>query len=227
MKEAGSWTHKLLEALTVHWEDAGWLTVNLEGPFGTPLGNPEKYDAVVTVSTGTGVVPMISMLHERALELQSIQASEGYAGTRRAHTERETAVVQQHLHEWDDTPAVPWTILMAVQNMQLRYRLRKVKVCHIPVTRIHVLYVSENSSCHHTNGLVATLSLLPPTRTSAHSHTCARTHTWPQISHANMHMRMHTNTNILVYNLHSCSNMGAVAYTSKSFTKSAGIGGSS
>lgn len=64
----GSWTSKLWNILS---EDGVQLEMSVElmGPFGTGMASLEHYSHALTVGTGTGIVPMISMLQQHVAQL--------------------------------------------------------------------------------------------------------------------------------------------------------------
>lgn len=72
----GSWTRKLTElAIMESLTAPGCRVVNLRGPFGYPIdGNPRAYERVIAVGTGTGIVPMFSLLYARAYQLRQIRS---------------------------------------------------------------------------------------------------------------------------------------------------------
>ena len=40
------------------------MQVNIAGPYGYPIGSLEDHDSVIAIGTGTGIVPMLSLLHQ-------------------------------------------------------------------------------------------------------------------------------------------------------------------
>jgi NAD(P)H-flavin reductase len=72
---------------------AGSLThVNIRGPFGYPVGPPERSEAaanMVAVGSGTGIVPMISLLKTRVRALRQLSI-EGLERRRTTLAKRQT-----------------------------------------------------------------------------------------------------------------------------------------
>ena len=95
---SGSWTARLRDNLQRGSVAARSLKFNLQGPFGVPTaGSSYAYqDAIVACSTGTGVVPMLSLFEHRVQELQRVHRQAGLTGTRRAAAALQGAA---HYHE--------------------------------------------------------------------------------------------------------------------------------
>mmetsp|Transcript_255 Transcript_255/g.620 ORF Transcript_255/g.620 Transcript_255/m.620 type:complete len:915 (+) Transcript_255:51-2795(+) len=58
-----SWTHRMFRLLEDHLQgDSGTMWVQVMGPYGTPFANMEEFSHCLSIGSGTGIVPTLSLL---------------------------------------------------------------------------------------------------------------------------------------------------------------------
>ena len=116
-----TWTAKLKEVAHCG------MPVNLVGPYGSRMADLQAYDSVLAVGTGTGIVPMFSLLYSRANHL-AVLGLNALLNTGTTRAVRQT----QRASELSVPSGVPPEVLDveaqtrvvgALANLQLRYRL--------------------------------------------------------------------------------------------------------
>jgi predicted ferric reductase len=68
IRDAGGWTHKLLEAAKQNITD---LQPHVDGPYGRPAVDPLRFKVVMLISGGVGAVPWISVVRELLHRIKS------------------------------------------------------------------------------------------------------------------------------------------------------------
>jgi ferredoxin-NADP reductase len=67
--KAGSWTARLSDTNFLRSLAMREASVNVMGPYGYPIGGAKEHDRILAIGTGTGIVPMFSLMWERAHRL--------------------------------------------------------------------------------------------------------------------------------------------------------------
>ena len=89
-----SWTARLSDSKMLTSLVSHGGAVRIMGPYGYPIGGTSKHDHVVAIGTGTGIVPMFSLMWERARRLGLLQKDvllETRRANRAAHAALERA----------------------------------------------------------------------------------------------------------------------------------------
>uniref|UniRef100_A0A7S1YCJ9 FAD-binding FR-type domain-containing protein n=1 Tax=Grammatophora oceanica TaxID=210454 RepID=A0A7S1YCJ9_9STRA len=83
--DQGSWTRKLWGMLDGDGDRENsnkTVWVEVMGPYGTPLANVQDFSHVVSIGSGTGVVPMLSMLKQHVRHILRLEPSEYFRDLR-------------------------------------------------------------------------------------------------------------------------------------------------
>lgn len=117
----GQWTNTVAEMVR-----AGTLTkMNIRGPFGNPVGpskNSPEAANIIAVGSGTGIVPMISLLKSRAEALSELSAA-GLTRTQNTLAQRQLAANQA----WCLGANVSTATNERVRHCQLLYRSARLE----------------------------------------------------------------------------------------------------
>jgi hypothetical protein len=118
VQKKDGWTQQLVERI-----QAGQLVeVNIRGPFGNPIGPPNEHPSaanIIAVGTGTGIVPMVSLLKVRA-DMLSQLSGVGLARSRHTLAKRQTAASMANCLDANVSPRTN----EAFRHFQLLYRKR-------------------------------------------------------------------------------------------------------
>eukprot|EP00038_Savillea_parva_P009097 m.181250 g.181250 ORF g.181250 m.181250 type:complete len:1046 (-) comp15201_c0_seq1:102-3239(-) len=112
----GEWTKKLSTLVSCR----KLVNINVRGPFGNPIGPPADANAaanIIAVGTGTGIVPMVSLLKVRADMLSQLSGS-GLAKTQSTVAKRQAAASMADCLGANISPATN----EAIRHFQLLYR---------------------------------------------------------------------------------------------------------
>lgn len=119
VKAKGSWTARLASKEIVAKLLSGEATVQVRGPYGYAAAELKGADAVIGVGTGTGIVPMMSLLEERVQTMMLV----GKAALAKAKLDR---MGQAPANDARAAAAPPLGDELAAKNIQLSYRLRSL-----------------------------------------------------------------------------------------------------
>ena len=123
-KKAEQWTRMLVTDEIISKLRSGAAKVSVQGPYGYPVANMSTSDAVIGVGTGTGVVPMLSLLQQRCM-VMSLVGKEALGNVKSSRVVPPKPEAVEGVTATDKTNSKD--VSNALSFVQLKYRTRRVR----------------------------------------------------------------------------------------------------
>ena len=107
---------------------SGEAKVRIQGPYGYPVADMAACDSVISIGTGSGIVPMLSLLEQRCM-LMSLLGKEALGNTKSSHVVPPTPEAAQNVTDDAGAPGHDDdTRHHGLAYLQLKYRVRKLRL---------------------------------------------------------------------------------------------------